>query len=162
MFFWMFEMMMMTTFKLRWRNWRWLWDLYVCWISQSIIKIPLIWNGCSRRRFVPNLFACLYAKKYSNIKRFDKVIAKNNKNDAVVFLTEKKFETWNLWQTDGGCLLFAVGYWPSYNVPFYPVIYNMSGYPEMVDSFGPLLSYELSPRAKIFRAQLLTWSHCRR
>ena len=27
----------------------------------------------------------------------------------------------------------------------------MSGYPEMVDSFGPLLSYELAPRAKIFR-----------
>jgi len=27
----------------------------------------------------------------------------------------------------------------------------MSGYPEMVDSFGSLLSYELSPRAKIFR-----------
>ena len=52
---------------------------------------------------------------------------------------------------DRGHLLFAVGYWPSYNVPFYPVIYNMSGYPEMVDSFGPLLSYELAPRAKIFR-----------
>jgi len=43
------------------------------------------------------------------------------------------------------------GYWPSYNVPFYPVIYNMSGYPEMVDNFGTFLSYELAPRAKIFR-----------
>jgi len=27
----------------------------------------------------------------------------------------------------------------------------MSGYPEMVDSFGSFLSYELAPRAKIFR-----------
>ena len=27
----------------------------------------------------------------------------------------------------------------------------MSGYPHMVDNFGSLLSYELSPRAKIFR-----------
>jgi len=44
-----------------------------------------------------------------------------------------------------------VGYWPSYNVPFYPVIYSKSGYPDMVNVFGSLLSYELAPRAKIFR-----------
>jgi len=45
----------------------------------------------------------------------------------------------------------VVGYWPSYNIPFYPIIYNMSGYPDMVDNFGSLLSYALAPRAKIFR-----------
>ena len=27
----------------------------------------------------------------------------------------------------------------------------MSGYPQMVENFGTLLSYELAPRAKIFR-----------
>ena len=48
-------------------------------------------------------------------------------------------------------LLVMLGYWPSYNVPFYPIIYNMSGYPDMVDNFGSLLSYPLAPRAKIFR-----------
>jgi len=48
-------------------------------------------------------------------------------------------------------VIVTVGYWPSYNVPFYPVIFNTSGYPRMVDNFGTLLSYELSPRAKIFR-----------
>jgi len=45
----------------------------------------------------------------------------------------------------------TVGYWPSYNIPFYPIIFNMSGYPQMVDNYGTFLSYELSPRAKIFR-----------
>jgi len=45
----------------------------------------------------------------------------------------------------------SVGYWPSYNVPFYPIIYKESGYPGMVNIFGSFLSYELATRAKIFR-----------
>jgi len=48
-------------------------------------------------------------------------------------------------------MLLVVGYWPSYNVPFYPVIYNMSGYLDMANIFGSHVSYELAPRAKIFR-----------
>jgi len=43
------------------------------------------------------------------------------------------------------------GYWPSYNVAYFPTIYVMSGYPAMVDKYGPELSYQLCPRAKIFR-----------
>jgi len=41
------------------------------------------------------------------------------------------------------------GYWPSYNVPFYPEVYKRSGYTD--DRLGPYGSYELAPRAKIFR-----------
>jgi len=48
-------------------------------------------------------------------------------------------------------LLLTLGYWASYNVPFYPVIFNMSGYRDMVNVFGTLLSHSLAPRAKIFR-----------
>jgi len=44
-----------------------------------------------------------------------------------------------------------VGYWASYNVPFYPVIFNMSGYRDMSNMFGFLFSHSLAPRAKIFR-----------
>ena len=43
------------------------------------------------------------------------------------------------------------GHWPSYNVPFYPDIYSMSGYPAIVRQFGPSRSYQLAPRAPIFR-----------
>jgi hypothetical protein len=43
------------------------------------------------------------------------------------------------------------GYWPSYNVPYHKQIYDLSGYPEMVAKFGSDLSYDLAPRAKIFR-----------
>lgn len=43
------------------------------------------------------------------------------------------------------------GYWPSYNIPFHETIYNLSGYAEYVEKYGLDFSYELAPRAKIFR-----------
>nr|XP_054763477.1 phospholipase B-like 1 [Lytechinus pictus] len=47
--------------------------------------------------------------------------------------------------------LIHQGYWPSYNVPFYEEIYNISGYPEQVKKVGSDMTYQLAPRAKIFR-----------
>uniref|UniRef100_A0A4X2KFB4 Phospholipase B-like n=2 Tax=Vombatus ursinus TaxID=29139 RepID=A0A4X2KFB4_VOMUR len=43
------------------------------------------------------------------------------------------------------------GYWPSYNIPFHKRTYDLSGYPMMVQKFGLVYSYDLAPRAKIFR-----------
>ncbi|KAM6950993.1 phospholipase B-like 1 [Aplochiton taeniatus] len=43
------------------------------------------------------------------------------------------------------------GYWPSYNVPFHSDIYNLSGYCAMWRRHGEDFSYDLCPRAKIFR-----------
>ena len=43
------------------------------------------------------------------------------------------------------------GYWGSYNVPAFESIYNRSGYPQLVDSHGVENSYDLAPRARIFR-----------
>lgn len=47
--------------------------------------------------------------------------------------------------------ILRMGYWPSYNVPFYEEIYNRSGYPDFVKKRGLNYSYQLAPRAKIFR-----------
>ncbi|CAL1588762.1 unnamed protein product [Knipowitschia caucasica] len=44
-----------------------------------------------------------------------------------------------------------LGYWPSYNIPFHENIYNLSGYRQMWQEFGDDFSYDLCPRAKIFR-----------
>ena len=51
------------------------------------------------------------------------------------------------------------GYWPSYNVPYFPEIYEKSGYPQMIAmqaARSPAhlqavagLSYQLSPRANV-------------
>jgi len=43
------------------------------------------------------------------------------------------------------------GYWPSYNVPYFPEIYKQSGYPELVEKKGVEFSYQMAPRAQIFR-----------
>lgn len=45
----------------------------------------------------------------------------------------------------------CVGYWPSYNVPFFETIYNLTGYAAFAEKFGTDFSYQLAPRAKIFR-----------
>ncbi|XP_069845765.1 phospholipase B-like 1 isoform X2 [Dipodomys merriami] len=43
------------------------------------------------------------------------------------------------------------GYWPSYNIPFHKKIYRWSGYPLLVKKLGLDYSYDLAPRAKVFR-----------
>ncbi|XP_043199589.1 putative phospholipase B-like 2 [Amphibalanus amphitrite] len=42
-------------------------------------------------------------------------------------------------------------YWPSYNSPYFPEIFNLSGNPELVDEYGDWFSYDMTPRARIFR-----------
>ncbi|GIL99532.1 hypothetical protein Vretimale_4675, partial [Volvox reticuliferus] len=54
------------------------------------------------------------------------------------------------------------GYWPSYNVAYFPEVYDAAGYPDMIarlEEKGPkkyafsirLLKYQIAPRAAIFR-----------
>jgi len=43
------------------------------------------------------------------------------------------------------------GYWPSYNIPYFKDIYNVTGYPALVQKYGDAFSYDNCPRAKIFR-----------
>lgn len=47
--------------------------------------------------------------------------------------------------------ILRAGYWPSYNVPFFEEVYNLSGYPEFAAKHGSDYTYQLAPRAKIFR-----------
>jgi len=45
-------------------------------------------------------------------------------------------------------------YWPSYNVPFFYDIFKLSGYDDVVKTYGTDESYDLAPRAKIFRRDI--------
>ncbi|XP_064610891.1 putative phospholipase B-like 2 [Liolophura sinensis] len=42
-------------------------------------------------------------------------------------------------------------YWASYNLPFFPDVYNMSGKEALREKHGDFFSYSNSPRARIFR-----------
>ena len=44
-------------------------------------------------------------------------------------------------------------YWASYNIPYFPYIYNVSGYRQMFDKHGSEYSYTNCSRANIFRAK---------
>ena len=48
-------------------------------------------------------------------------------------------------------VVLEAGYWPSYNIPFYEDVFDMMGYSTAVKAHGTEFSYELCPRAKIFR-----------
>ena len=55
------------------------------------------------------------------------------------------------YQSGDQTMVLQRGHWPSYNVAFYDDIYSMSGYPQIVKQFGASQSYQLAPRAPIFR-----------
>ena len=42
-------------------------------------------------------------------------------------------------------------YWPSYNCPYFPTVFNLSGVPAMVQQYGDWFSYDKTPRALIFQ-----------
>lgn len=48
-------------------------------------------------------------------------------------------------------VLLEQQYWPSYNIPYSPEIYNLSGYPSAVAKYGKEMSYKDCSRAQIFR-----------
>ena len=77
MFHWMFETIMMTL-KLMWRNWRWLWHVYVCCSSPGITNWLIDWliDWSFWCQFAPNSSRYTWANNYFNVQRFGKVTAK--------------------------------------------------------------------------------------
>ena len=56
------------------------------------------------------------------------------------------------WQDMSGKLADG-GHWPSYNIPYFPEIYNRSGFPQQEAAAGDgSFSYTKCPRARLFRA----------
>eukprot|EP01090_Pellita_catalonica_P019701 TRINITY_DN6787_c0_g1_i1.p1 TRINITY_DN6787_c0_g1~~TRINITY_DN6787_c0_g1_i1.p1 ORF type:complete len:533 (+),score=70.96 TRINITY_DN6787_c0_g1_i1:123-1721(+) len=52
---------------------------------------------------------------------------------------------------DVSAWLLQHGYWASYNIPYFSKVYSASGYGEMQKKHGNQFSWELCPRARIFR-----------
>jgi hypothetical protein len=80
--------------------------------------------------------------------------------DYKLFTPKKPLKPNTLWiveQMPGYChkadvtQTLGFGYWPSYNIPYFEDVFNRSGFPSAVEKVGDWFSYELAPRAKIFR-----------
>jgi len=48
-------------------------------------------------------------------------------------------------------VLNSTGYWASYNIPYFPQVYDLSGYPALYKQYGDEYSYQNCARAQIFR-----------
>jgi len=98
-----------------------------------------------------------------------KIFSKYNSgtyNNQWIITDYKKFDPnaklrlgtlWILEQIPGYCesadvtnIMETQGYWPSYNVPYFPYIYNISGFYQMYIQYGNAYSYSKCPRAQIF------------
>ncbi|MBN3300033.1 PLBL2 phospholipase, partial [Amia calva] len=47
--------------------------------------------------------------------------------------------------------LLQKGYWASYNIPYFEQVFNISGCPALVQKYGDWFSFDMNPRAQIFR-----------
>jgi len=97
-----------------------------------------------------SIFAEFNSGTYNNqwiIVDYNKFNAK--KKEGVVWVVEQIPGL--VMADDKSDFLFSNSYWPSYNVPFFPEIYNLSGYPQMKEKYGDDFSYSKCPRANIFR-----------
>ena len=52
---------------------------------------------------------------------------------------------------DATDILQLSGFWSSFNRPYDPEIFDIAGYKLYAQKYGPIFSYELNPRAEIFR-----------
>jgi hypothetical protein len=57
----------------------------------------------------------------------------------------------NIRSADVTSVLISQGYFPSYNIPYFPDIYNLSGLPAEAAQYGAFFTYDMCPRAQIFR-----------
>jgi len=93
----------------------------------------------------------------------DYKLFKPNKTDDVEQFTKKNSSTlpaglfWVLEQLPGYIqskdltpVLETKQFWPSYNSPYFPDVFNMSGNRQLMEKYGDWFSYENTPRAKIF------------
>lgn len=55
-----------------------------------------------------------------------------------------------MWK-DMTSVLKSQGYWPSYNVPYFPEVFNLSGQWDNVKKYGDWFTYQKNPRAQIFK-----------
>lgn len=113
---------------------------YVCYAGSQPQSFQLI---CCLILFLSNQFDVLFLEMLLRQRTMEYVLG-----FFFCFYSSKSVQ---LFQLSNRLFVSLAGYWPSYNIPFHQKIYNLSGYASYVEKYGLDFSYELAPRAKIFR-----------
>jgi len=107
----------------------------------------LAWDGKSWSETVGRYFSGTYTNQYMVVD-FNKFTPGQPLGNGALYVSE---EIPSLYRYADATQYLEIGHWPSYNVPFFRDIYTLSGYPAIVAHYGTGESYDLAPRAKIFR-----------
>jgi len=68
--------------------------------------------------------------------------------DGVLYIAEQiPGEVVSIDATD----FLRLGYWPSFNIPFFKYVYDRCEFPSVAQQYGSWFTYSLSPRGEIFR-----------
>jgi hypothetical protein len=107
-------------------------------------------NGQQWSEIVGRYFSGTYTNQYIVVD-FNQFTPGQPLGEGMLHIVEEITSTYH-WADETQML--ERGYWPSYNVPFFKDIYKLSGYPAVVQLYGTDESYDLAPRAKIFRRDI--------
>eukprot|EP01133_Synstelium_polycarpum_P006702 gene6702-7795_t len=128
-------------------------NLYYIIMPQSIlswIRVIIANRMASNGLQWCNIFSLQNSGTYNNqwiVVDYNKFEANVAARDGLVYVLE---QLPGYIEFDDVTPIVRAGYWPSYNVPFFENVYNMSGFNE-TSQYGTWFSYELAPRATIFR-----------
>ncbi|GAM21619.1 hypothetical protein SAMD00019534_047940 [Acytostelium subglobosum LB1] len=99
-------------------------------------------------------FAIQNSGTYNNqwiIVDYNRFVPGEDAKDGMVYILE---QIPGYVEFDDVTNIVRTGYWPSYNVPYFEYIYNISGFNETMyhtSTYGNFFTYSANPRAMIFR-----------
>jgi len=98
-----------------------------------------------------NIFTLYNSGTYNNqwiIVDYNKFVPYQPLGQGVLYIAEQI--PGNVISTDATEYL-RLGYWPSFNIPFFKSVYDICMFPSIVEQYGTWFTYSLSPRGEIFR-----------
>jgi hypothetical protein len=117
----------------------------------SFIRVQVANRMASNGSEWVNIFSKFNSGTYNNqwiIVDTNKLDKGNKLNPGALYIAE---QIPGLILSEDVTGILSYGYWPSYNVPYFSQIYEVSGFSYYAEKYGPFFSYQNNPRAEIFR-----------
>uniref|UniRef100_A0A915J1Y7 Phospholipase B-like n=1 Tax=Romanomermis culicivorax TaxID=13658 RepID=A0A915J1Y7_ROMCU len=153
-------------------------DFYLCESGLAVTETTIgnsnssLWKNIKPENSILSWIRVMVANRLASVgKEWALIFAQFNSgtyNNQFMILDYKKFKPGRplpksglftvVEQAPGLCvtqdltiIITKQGYWPSYNVPYFPEIYNLTGNLDLLKKHGDWFSYHKTPRALIFK-----------